>query len=160
MGEQAPVLHQIDAALLGLRHLWTRPSPTTVANEGGVELSTVWVVDALARGEAAGRLEVSVRDLAGALDVAHSTASRLLDRAVASGMVTRGRSSTDARSVSATLTPAGRDLAVESAAFRAAYLGELTVGWTAAERRTFADLLGRFSSAASRTPPGSMADPT
>lgn len=160
MADHEPVLRQIDSALLGLRHLWTRPTSSTQAGDEGVELSTVWVVDALVRGEADGRHELSVRDLAGALDVAHSTASRLLDRAVASGMVTRGRSSTDARSVTAALTAAGRELAVESAAFRTAYLARLTAGWTSAERRTFADLLGRFSAAAIQTPPGSSADPT
>lgn len=160
MADELGVLRQIDSALLGLRHLWTRPAPSTPTGDGGVELSTVWVVDALVRGEAQGRQELSVRDLADALDVAHSTASRLLDRAVGSGMVTRGRSGTDARSVIATLTPDGRELAVDSAAFRAAYVGELTAGWTTAERRAFADLLGRFAAAANHTPPGSTTDPT
>ncbi|HEX6887158.1 MAG TPA: MarR family winged helix-turn-helix transcriptional regulator [Candidatus Nanopelagicales bacterium] len=183
----------IDAALLGLRHLWSAPperragrplapgsrtpaAPGSASPDGAaraanpgrgplgtegaaggrtadVELSTVWIVDALTRAEAAGRPSMTVRDLAEALDVAHSTASRLLDRAEATGTVKRGRSPADARSVACSLTPLGRDLAAESAAFRTDYLAHLTADWTADERASFGRLLTRFAEAARARPP-------
>jgi DNA-binding MarR family transcriptional regulator len=151
----AGALARIDAALLGLRHLWAGPPARQAAGADGVELSTVWIVDALVRAEQAGpgSAELTVRELAEALDVAHSTASRLLDRAVAAGMVARRRSAQDGRAVTCTLTPAGRSLAEESRAFRLAYLTALTADWSAAERAAFADLLGRFAEAVGGRPP-------
>lgn len=143
-----PTLRQMDAAMLGLRHVWAGPGPRHPVAGGSVELSTVWIVDTLVRAEARGTARCSVGELAEALDVAHSTASRLLDRAVATGMVSRGRASEDARQVSATLTAAGRMLATESLAFRTAYLSAFTEDWTSAERATFAELLTRFAAAA------------
>lgn len=155
----AEALRRIDAALIGLRHLWAAAPPRHPAGEGMVELSTVWIVDAMSRAEAAGNRERSVRDLAGALDVAHSTASRLIERAEAAGMVTRTRSATDARQASIALTPAGRTLASTSLAFRTDYLAGLTTSWTANERATFADLLTRIALAAAQRPPAHAAEP-
>ena len=147
-----PALADIDTALLSLRHLWAAPAAGQLAGAGKVELSTVWIVDALARAEAQGIGERSVGELAASLDIAHSTASRLVDRAEAAGMVRRGRSATDARQVTAALTGAGRLLAAESLAFRTTYLFHLTADWSAAERRTFARLLARFAAAAAAEP--------
>jgi DNA-binding MarR family transcriptional regulator len=146
-------LARIDAALLGLRHLWAGPPARRAAGADGVEMSTVWIVDALVRAAEAGAPGLTVGDLAAALDVAHSTASRLVDRAVAAGMVERGRSAHDGRAVTCVLTPAGRALAAESHAFRLAYLHALTADWTPGERATFADLLGRFAAAVAGRPP-------
>lgn len=164
MAERAPnrgpgELGRIDAALLGLRHLWAGPPARQAAGADGVELSTVWIVEALARAEGAGAADPSVGELAEALDVAHSTASRLLDRAVLAGMVARSRSAQDGRAVTCVLTPAGRALAVESRAFRAAYLASLTADWSRAERATFADLLTRFADAVGRRPPAPPSTP-
>jgi DNA-binding MarR family transcriptional regulator len=143
---------QIDAALLGLRHLWSMPAERP-ASLGGVEMSTVWVVEALDR--AASSDGLSVADLAQALDVAHSTASRLVDRARDAGMVARARSPIDARKVVVSLTPAGRALADESRSFRMDHLAQVTATWTTEDQGTFATLLARFSAAAHRHPPAS-----
>jgi DNA-binding MarR family transcriptional regulator len=140
----------IDSALLGLRHLWSMPAERP-ASLGGVEMSTVWVVEALDR---AGSSEgLSVAELAEALDVAHSTASRLIDRALDAGMVTRERSLRDARRAMVTLTPGGRELANESRSFRMGYLAQLTATWTPEEQGNFAALLARFADAARSHPP-------
>jgi DNA-binding MarR family transcriptional regulator len=140
----------IDAALLGLRHLWSMPAERPAAL-GGVEMSTVWVVEALDR---AGSSEgLSVAELAEALDVAHSTASRLVDRAREAGMVIRERSLRDARRAMVTLTPEGRELANESRAFRLYYLAQVTATWTPADHGNFAVLLARFADAARSRPP-------
>jgi DNA-binding MarR family transcriptional regulator len=148
-----PDLCRIDAALLALRHLWSSPPAQRAGATGPIELSTVWIVDALARAAEVGASDLAVRDVAAALGVAHSTASRLLDRAVAAGMVTRARSAADGRSAACALSPQGRALAAESLAFRTGYLARLTAGWTADERVAFGDLLGRFAEAVVGQPP-------
>jgi DNA-binding MarR family transcriptional regulator len=148
-----PDLCRIDAALLALRHLWSSPPAQRAGATRPIELSTVWIVDALTRAAEVGASDLAVRDVAAALGVAHSTASRLLDRAVAAGMVTRARSAADGRSAACALSPQGRALAAESLAFRTGYLARLTAGWTADERVAFGDLLGRFAEAVVGQPP-------
>jgi DNA-binding MarR family transcriptional regulator len=156
---QAPVheetLADLDAALLGLRHLWSGHPHRHVAHDGAVpvELSTVWIVTALTHAEAEGQGSVSVRELAGALDVAQSTASRLIDRAEAAAMVTRHRDPQDARRVLCTATDEGRLLARRSLTFRIAYLAGLTRDWAPADRTAFTRLLTRFVTAAHDRPP-------
>ena len=142
-------LARIDSALMNLRHLWHGPASRQPAGEGAVELSTIWVVEALSRtGDG-----LTITELASALDVAQSTGSRLVERAVAAGMIERGASATDGRRVVLRPTPAGRGLAVAARAFRADYLRRLTEDWTEPERASFAGLLARFADAARACPP-------
>ncbi len=162
-------LARIDRALVGLRHLWSTPPRIEDPALGSIDMSTIWIVDALIHAEGSGEWvggdanrddanrgdraepgtggqpQLTIGALAQALDVAHSTASRLVDRAQASGAVVRGRSSTDARTVSVQVTGPGRELARTARAFRAAHLLRATAGWTESERATFADLLSRFA---------------
>jgi DNA-binding MarR family transcriptional regulator len=119
-----------------------------------VEMSTVLVVSAIHRLQAvrpAG--EVTVADVAGHLDVASSTASRLVDRAVTATMVIRRASATDTRRVALSLTAGGEALFAAAGDFRLSYLEEVLDGWTAAEVGTFATLLDRFAAAVHERPP-------
>ncbi len=134
-------LAQMDRALIGLRHLWRTPPQVQDPALGRIDMSTVWIVDALAQAQG----ELTIRDLAVVLDVAHSTASRLVDRAEACGAIVRARARTDARMVAVRLTGPGQELARTSRAFRGRHLHRATAGWTDAERSTFADLLTRFA---------------
>ena len=108
-----------------------------------VQISTVLVVDAVARGDEAG--ECSVAAVAGALDVTHSTASRLVARAETAGMLHRGRSTTDPRRTVLRLAPEGRRLQREAVAFRTARLDSLLSDWPAADVTSFTHLLERFA---------------
>lgn len=144
-------LADLDAALIGLRRLWATPPRLPDPALGSVELSTVWIVDALDR--LAHLPEVTVADLAAAVDVAHSTASRLIDRAETAGCVTRERSDRDARRTVVQLTPSGRGLAEAARTARTDYLARLTADWTAEQRATLAELLARFARAVRATPP-------
>src|SRR5664279_2544891 len=90
----------VDDALIQLRRLWN--GSTTGAAHGAaiadhvppVEMSTVLVVDAIHRLQITQpEAEVTVAAVARRLDVAGSTASRLVDRAVTTSMVTRAASS-------------------------------------------------------------------
>lgn len=143
-------LDRIDRALVGLRHLWTGPLTIDDPALGALDMSTVWIVDALSRSESGS--EVTIGELAEAIDVAHSTASRLADRAESSGTVVRRPSSQDSRRVTVELTDQGRLLAQTARRFRAGYLDRVMTGWTAADRHRFAELLSRFAADTATTP--------
>jgi DNA-binding MarR family transcriptional regulator len=146
-----PVLADLDAALIGLRRLWAAPPRLADPTLGQVEMSTIWIVDALDR--MAEHPEVSVADLATAIDVAHSTASRLVDRAEAAGCVQRHPSATDSRRTAVTLTPTGRTLATVARHARTTYLAQVTTDWSDEQRATLAELLTRLADAVHHTPP-------
>lgn len=144
-------LADLDTALIGLRRLWAAPPRLPDPTLGQVEMSTIWIVDALDR--LTDNKEVSVADLAAALDVAHSTASRLVDRAQAAGCVSRHPSPSDSRRTAVALTPTGRTLASVARTARTGYLAAVTADWSPEQRRTLADLLTRLAAAVHTTPP-------
>lgn len=142
-------LQLIDRALMDLRHLWHTPANLVDPEFGRVETSTVLIVDILCRDAE----PMSIHQLATTLDVAHSTASRLVDRAETAGAVSRSRATTDARRVVVTATPAGKRLAASSRSFRRRYLEAVLADWQPAERAGFARQLARFAGAVQATPP-------
>jgi len=146
-----PALADLDTALIGLRRLWAAPPRLADPTLGQVEMSTIWIVDALDR--LAHHPEVSVADLATAIDVAHSTASRLVDRAEAAGAVTRHPSATDSRRTAVALTPTGRTLAAVARQARTTYLAQVTTDWSHEQRSALAQLLTRLAAAVHHTPP-------
>jgi DNA-binding MarR family transcriptional regulator len=146
-----PALADLDTALIGLRRLWAAPPRLADPALGSVEMSTIWIVDALDR---LNHLpEVTVADVAAAIDVAPSTASRLIDRAEAAGCVSRLRSATDTRRTVVAATPAGQALAGAARTARTDYLAAVTAEWTGDQRRTLAALLSRLADAVHVTPP-------
>ena len=154
-----PTLLALDDALIRLRRLWAAGTPRLGRAGEAVEMSTVLVVDAVQRlTERAPAVEATVAVVADRLDVAASTASRLVDRAVAAGVVRRTRSATDPRRAPLTLTAEGRALAARATRFRLAYLTDLTTDWSEPDRRRLAQLLGRFAAAVHERPsPASLA---
>lgn len=148
-------LDRVDRALVGLRHLWSGPLTLNNSTMGTLDMSTVWIVDALSRADP--QDEVTIGELAVAIDVAHSTASRLAARAQASGAVTRRPSTRDARRIAVELTDLGRRLAETARTFRDHYLDRVMAAWNPADRRSFADLMTRFAADVAATAPP---DPT
>lgn len=141
-------MERLDAALLALRRFAQPPSTAdrgTKSSPGSnrVELSTILVVDAVARLDPVE--DCSIGAVAGALQVAHSTASRFVERAVQAGMISRGRSSTDPRRTLLSLTVAGRRLQREAVGFRTGRLEGLLAEWPAADVTTLTNLLERFA---------------
>lgn len=145
-------LAAIDEALIALRHLWTTPPRLADPVLGDVDVSTVLVVHVLSARPATDG-PASVGDVARGLDIAHSTASRLVDRAVRTGVVARTTSPVDGRRVTLQLTPAGARLAVASRRFRTGYLRVLLADWSDREAADFARLLHRFADAVRHHPP-------
>jgi len=139
-------LVRLDAAILDLRRLTAVPvrSPTVRHSAVLIEVSTVLVVEAVSRATEAGR-QCSIGDLAVAMQVAHSTASRLVDRAVRAGMVTRDRSLADPRRTVVALTDEGLRLRREAVRFRTGRLRDMLADWSASEVATLARLLERFA---------------
>lgn len=139
------VLVRLDAALLDLRR-FTEPKdrPAFVSAEDGrrVEMSTVLVVHAVAS-SSRGRCDIG--GVAAVLHVAHSTASRLVDRASAAGMVTRDRDVDDPRRTVLALTEAGEGLNAESVRFRTRHLHAVLAQWSAKDVSTLTTLLERFA---------------
>jgi DNA-binding MarR family transcriptional regulator len=133
----------IDDALVRLRRLWSA-APRATIGENTVEMSSVLVVEACARGAAAGQ-EVTVSDVARFAEVEGSTASRLVDRAARNGLVERGISTLDARRTTLTLTAAGRTLREQSVIFRTNWLRGVLDGWVAEDVSSLARLLDRFA---------------
>ncbi|WP_225755321.1 MarR family winged helix-turn-helix transcriptional regulator [Actinotalea sp. Marseille-Q4924] len=150
-----PAFGTLDAALLALRRFWSAPDavadvPPGAGSAGAgppprhVESSTLLVAEALRSARAAGR-EATVADVAEALDVAPSTASRLVDRAIGAGVVVKAPSARNRRRVRLDLTDDGAALAGRALAFRAHRLGALLEGWSPADREHLARLLARFA---------------
>jgi len=138
-------LDVLDDALLRLRRLWS-PSRQRLVDDDGVpvEMSSLLVVEACARGAEAGR-EVSVAEVASLADVAPSTASRLVDRAVSAALVERGTSRLDPRRAALSLTERGADLQARAHAARTGWLAGQLVGWSTRDVDDLARLLARFA---------------
>lgn len=136
---QGDDIDRIDRALLALRRFVT--APPSVPHEGErVETSTVLVVDAVVRGG-----HSTVRDVARALHVAPSSASRLVSRAVDARMIRRSASPDDPRAAALAATNAGRRLHAAALRHRHGQLERLLADWSSHERGQFADALGRFT---------------
>lgn len=151
-------LRQVDHALLRLRRFVEAPGPSAgasaVDHDGrSVEVSTVLVVDAIVRvaGDSSDAT-CSVGEVAAAVQVAHSTASRLVDRAVRAGMVERTRSVADPRRVALIPSHDGRTLHRRAVEFRTARLAGLLADWPADDVATLARLLERFADAVHPSP--------
>lgn len=139
------VLTRLDHALLDLRRFAEAPQGharlSVGTDDATIELSTVLVVSAVAREEPG---ECYVTSIAGALHVAHSTASRLVDRAVQAGMVVRERSDRDPRRSALSLTQQGRRLNREAVRFRTRRLEDILAGWSDDDVGSLTTLLERF----------------
>jgi DNA-binding MarR family transcriptional regulator len=139
-------LHEIDDALVRMRRLWS-------SAPRGTDMSSVLVVEACAR--TAG--PASVGEVARFADVEHSTASRLVERAVRAGFVERA---VDGRRAALHLTEPGRALRERAVAFRTAWLTGMLDDWPEADVAAFAGLLGRFAARISeRGGPGALLPP-
>ena len=137
---------RLDRALIALRRFWTAPD---AVRDGAatVELSTLLVLEAVLEGPAAGDGEIGVGLVGERLDVRPSTASRLVDRAAAAGVLAKRPSTLDGRSVRLTLTPDGEGLARRARQFRAARLDALLGAWSTGDRDQLTTLLERLAAA-------------
>ena len=100
-------------------------------------------------------------DLAAALGVDPSTATRLCDRLVPKRLISRRRQVHDRREVRLDLTPSGRQLVDRVSEQRRRHVNDICRAVPAAERATVARAFALFASAAeSAVGPGDVADDT
>jgi DNA-binding MarR family transcriptional regulator len=90
--------------------------------------------------------------LAGALDVAPSTAGRMCDRLVRKGLVRRHRARADRRAVLVSVTAAGRLVVDQATARRRALIADILAKLPADAQRAVGGALGAFAGAAGEVP--------
>ena len=138
-------LGDIDDAFLRLRRLWSVSRQRLIDDQDAVvDISSLIVLEACARGAALGR-EVTIGDVAVLADVAPSTATRLVDRAVDRHWVRRTASGSGGRRTAVALTAAGSALHDRAVRARQAWLAEQLVGWDKADTARLGQLLVRFA---------------
>src|SRR3954447_26885137 len=87
--------------------------------------------------------ECRMSELASQIGLSESSATRLVDRLAASGLVERGTSPTDRRCVTARLTKEGRGSLAKIRAARRDFLGEILITLPEDERAEMVRLFGR-----------------
>ncbi len=138
-------LSTLDEALLRLRRFAQAPAGDRAPGpRESIEMSTVLVVDAVEQLAMSGE-PATVGGIADRLSVAPSTASRLVERASAAGMVARHRSAEDSRRVVIALTDTGQALAARARDYRRARLADALTPWSAARVERFANDLHDFA---------------
>jgi DNA-binding MarR family transcriptional regulator len=137
-------LERLDVAFGRLRRLWESPALKRrfMARMGtAVEPGVVRTLRAVGECAANG----GVGDVACALAVDASTASRLVDQAVALGFLERAASPHDRRRTVLTLTPVGADILRRATSVREELLSELTEDWSDRDVESLARLLERLA---------------
>lgn len=147
-------LARLDAAVGQLRRLWESPALRREFIERLGEPVEPTLIRTLRALSTAGD-EPGVADVAAALRVEASTASRLVDQAVASGYAARGTARHDRRRCALSLTDSGTDLLERANAVRTGLFAELTRDWSADDIAALARLLERFTAALDEMETGS-----
>jgi DNA-binding MarR family transcriptional regulator len=91
-------------------------------------------------------------DLAGALDVAPSTAGRMCDRLVRKRLIRRYRARADRRAVLVSITAAGRQVVDQATARRRELIAGILAKLSPEQQRAAADALWAFGEAAGEVP--------
>jgi DNA-binding MarR family transcriptional regulator len=102
--------------------------------------------------ELAARGPQRLAELAEVLAVDPSTATRMCDRLVRKGLISRRRAVADRRMVRVSITPAGRELVAEVTARRRAELTTILARLPDEDRRPVLAALGAFANAAGEVP--------
>ena len=137
-------LEGLDAALLELRALVARPGyRRRLLGPLGrrIELSTVRLLQAVDRADE----PPSIGEVAAALDVDPSTASRLVEQRVGEGLLERHRCPEDGRRTTLHLTDGGRALLDELKDARHDLLAEITGSWDVVDVEALETLMARLA---------------
>ncbi len=102
--------------------------------------------------EVASRGPLRLVDLAQALRVDRSTATRMCDRLIRRGLVSRRRLTDDRRAVRISLTPAGRELVAEVTRHRRSELEQILARMPADDQAMVVKALRAFAAAAGEVP--------
>lgn len=142
-GDPARVLDVLDDRLVAVRRMLQRAGYRRRLLSGlsqNLELGTLRLVRAVQRATT----PPSIGDVAEALAIDPSTASRVVDGAVASGLLERGAAAEDRRRVQLHVTSEGESVLDEVTARRRALLAHVTRGWDADDLVVLVSLLERL----------------
>jgi DNA-binding MarR family transcriptional regulator len=144
------VIARLDRALLRMRHTVVRPEITSVpipALQRTVDLAKVMACLVIAdlQGLEDPTRPVTVKDVAAALELEHSTASRLLSETEAEGLIVRSTDPTDRRRTVAALTSTGQAVVEQSSTIRAWAIDTMLSEWSATDLAAFTELVEKFS---------------
>lgn len=140
------VVDRLDEALVHLRRLWSGPAQPLGPDERDVELSSVLMVEAWAR-LAAGDGAVSIGALGRFVAVRPSTATRLVERAIAAGLLERVDLPGDARRRTVRATADGRAVRERAVSLRTGWLRTILADWPSDDVDALSRLLERFAAA-------------
>lgn len=146
---------KLDKALLSIQRIAVRPEvldfldPETYS---GPSMAEVMACSFISDFDSQSKL--SVKDIAAALGLDHSTVSRLTANLERDGLIVRSQSAEDKRKTSIELTPAGLEVAESANRFRWWILGQLLTEWTDQEIINLTDSLSRILKTTSEKLPG------
>ncbi len=109
-----------------------------------VDIAKVFACDAVAELTEAGG-SVTVKDVAAALELEHSTVSRLLGEAEADGLLVRGEDPVDRRRTTVSLTYLGCQVVADSKAMRRFLTRKVLAGWDRGDVETLTRLVTRLT---------------
>ncbi len=150
MTEHDPrALTRLDHALLAMRRCVTLPEVTGLPVPGlehGIDAAKALACMAIADlGQGRGHRPITVKDVAAALTLEHSSASRLLSETEVAGLLIRGTDPEDRRRTTVELTEVGQRLAEQLVGARTYALDRLLTDWPAEDVGALVTLLERFT---------------
>lgn len=147
-GHNRRLLTRLDRALLAMRRCVTLPEVTGLPVPGldhGIDAAKALACMAVADlGQGRGQQPITVKDVAGALTLEHSSASRLLTETEAAGLLSRGTDPDDRRRTTVRLTEVGERLAEQLVGARTYALDQLLSDWSPADVEQLVRLLERY----------------
>ena len=135
-------LDELDDALVAVRHVLQRPAyrRRITAGTGAVELATLRLLRAVQRWPGA----PSIGDVAEVLIIDPSTASRMVDRALAGGLLDKRACADDGRRARLHLTEQGDAVLAAATRQRRTVLAEVTADWDTDDLQRLVGLLGEL----------------
>lgn len=152
--DKLELCYKLDKTMLQIQRIAVRPEvlefldPETYS---GPSMAEVMACSFIADFDHSSAL--SVKDIAAALGLDHSTVSRLATNLERDGLITRSQSTSDRRKTTITLTPAGQAVAENANKFRAWILSQLLNEWTNQEIVDLTSSLQRILQASSQDLP-------
>ncbi len=143
---------RLDRAILTVRRVMIKPPAASVPiPELGHSVDFAKVHACLSISEADGTC--TVKDVAAALGLEHSTASRVLGEAESEGLVRRHTDPADRRRTIVQLTSKGRTVVRATTNMRCRVIDEVFADWSEEDLGTLADLLQRMARTVSERAP-------
>jgi DNA-binding MarR family transcriptional regulator len=141
------LVDSLDRAIRRLRKSMIRPPAGLVPVPSlgrQLDIAKIFACDAVAELSAAGAT-VTVKDVAAALDLEHSTVSRLLGEVEEDGLVVRGSDPSDRRRTTIALTDLGRAVVSDATAMTRFFTRLLLAEWPREDVESLSRLMGRLA---------------